>query len=80
MSSGLRVAASRVTTDAASTIAITLLDGDQTASCGVILLYEVTSVRSHEDGSPRTTLARGRLYCLYSSRMIEARGDRGSAE
>ena len=61
-------------------IAITLLHGDQIVSSGTISPYEVTVVGSHEDGSPRTTLARGRVYCLYSSRMIEVCGDKGSAE
>ena len=60
--------------------AITLLHGDQTALYEPIALYNVAAVGSHEDGSPRTTLARGRVYCLYSSRMIEVWGDRGSAE
>ena len=80
VSSRLRVAASRITADLRSTIATTLLHGDQIASCGVISPYTVVAVGSHEDGSPRTTLARGRMYCLYSSRTIEVWGDRGSAE
>ena len=80
VSSRLRVAASKVTTDLRSTIAITLLHGDQIALYAPIPLYKVVAVGSHEDGSPRTTLGRGRVYCLYSSRMIEVRGDRGSAE
>ena len=69
-----------ITTELRSTVAITLLHGDQIALYVPILLCEVTVAGSHEDGSPRTTLARGRVYCLYSSRMIEVWGDRGSAE
>ena len=80
MSSLLRVAASRISTDLPSTVAITLLHGDQTASYGLVSLYKVAAIGSHEDGSPRTTLAMGRAYCLYSSRIIEVWGDRGSAE
>ena len=80
VSSWLRVAASRMTTDLRSTIAIILLHSDQIASYGAIPLHKVAAVGSHEDGSPRTTLARGRVYCLYSSRIIEVWGDRGSAE
>ena len=80
MSSRLRVTASRIITDVPPTIAITLLHGDQITPNGLSPLYGVTVVVSHEDGSPRTTLARGRVYCLYSSRMIEVWGDRGSAE
>ena len=79
-SSLLRVTASRVTTDLELTIAIILLHGDQIALYGSLSLYKVTAVGSHEDGSPRTTLARGQAYCLYSSCMIEVWGDRGSAE
>ena len=80
VSSGLRVAASKITTDLRSTIAITLLHGDQIASYGAVSLYRVASIGSHEDGSPRRTLARGWVYCLYSLCTIEVWGDRGSAE
>ena len=80
VSSGLKVGASRITTDLQSTITITLLHGDQIASCGAISLYKVAAVGPHEDGSPRTTLAKGRVYCLYSSRIIDVWGDRRSAE
>ena len=71
VSSRLRVVASRVTTDLSSTIAITLLHGDQIVSRRTISLYKVAAIGSQEDGSPRTTLARGRVYCLYSLCMIE---------
>ena len=80
VSSWLRVAASRITTNLRSTIAIILLHSDQIASYGAIPLHKVAAVGSHEDGSPRTTLGRGRVYCLYSSRTIEVWGDRESAE
>ena len=80
VSSRLRVAASRITTHLLSTIAINLLHGDQIASYGVVSLYKVAAVWSHEDGSPCTTLARGWVYCLYSLHMIEVWEDRGSAE
>ena len=81
VSSRLRVAASRIAMDLFPTAAMNLLHGDQIASYGgAVSLCKVAAVGSHEDGSPRTTLARGRAYCLYSSRMIEVWGDRGSAE
>ena len=80
VSSRLRVAASRIAMDLFPTAAMNLLHGDQIALYGVISLYKMAAVGSHEDGSPRTTLARGRVYCSYSSRMIEVWGDRGSAE
>ena len=80
VSSRLRVVASRITTDSRLMVAIILLHGDQVALYGKVSLYKVAAVGSHKDGSPRTTLARGRMYCLYSSRMIEVWGDKGSAE
>ena len=80
LSSRLRVAASRITTDSSPRAAMNPLHGDQIASCGKVSVYKVAAAGSHEDGSPRTTLARGWVYCLYSSRMIEVWGDRGSAE
>ena len=71
MSTRLRVAASTITTDLDSTAAMNLLHGDQVTLDGVISLYKVAAIGSHEDGSPCTTLGRGQVYCLYSSRMIE---------
>ena len=67
-----------MSTDPDLATAIELLHGDH-----VTLIVEVISVTvldSHKIGNPRTTLANGQAYCLYSMCTIDVWGDRGSAE
>ena len=80
VSSGPRVAASRIFIVKAFLTAMNLLHGDHVADVQPPLQYEVARTGSHEIDNPRTTLAKGHAYWLYSSRTIDVRGDRGSAE
>ena len=60
--------------------AMNLLHGDHTATSTTAWGPEAEITGSHETGNPCTTLAKGRAYGLHSSRTIEVRGDRRSAE
>jgi len=57
-----------------------LLHGDHAALQTESLRLRVATVGSHEIGNPRTTLARGWAYSLYSLCTIDVRGDKKSAE
>ena len=60
--------------------AMNLLHGDHATARTLLSQYMVATVGSHEVGSPQTTFAKGRAYCLYRSRTIDVRGDTGNAE
>ena len=77
--SRLRVIASRTSTVPDLLAAMSLLHGDHATSLRRPLSYAAT-IGSHEIGNPCTTLATGLVYCLYSSRTIDFRGDRRRAE
>ena len=78
--SRLRVTASNVSTVFPLMTAMNLLHGDHATVWQVSSLCLVATIGSHDIGNPRTTLAKGRVYCLYISRTIDVGGDRGSAE
>ena len=58
--------------------AMKLLHGDQKAPKHELRWYTVATINSHEIGNPRTTLAKGRVYCSYSSRTTDVWGDRSA--
>ena len=76
-----RVTPSRISIVPDWATAMNLLHGDHTAvSLPQSRWRTVVTADSHEIGIPRTTLAKGREYGLYSLYTIDIRGDRGSAE
>ena len=60
--------------------AMNLLHGDHAAVLAKLLCFAVAKIGSHEIGNPRTTLARGRTYGLYSLCTIDSWGDIRRAE
>ena len=76
-----RVVASRISTTVypAKASATNLLHGDHADAETYRGVCMLAAVGSHEVGKPCTTLARGRVYCSYSRRTIDVRGDSNSA-
>ena len=82
MSSRSRVTASRISVALGLEwpTAMSLLHGDHATLVMGVCCFVVATIGPHEIDNPRTTLAKGRVYCWESWRTIEVWGDKGSAE
>ena len=79
VSSCSRVTASRTFVLPGISTAMNLLHDDHTA-VPMTPYFTVAKFGPHEIGNPRTTLARGWMYCLYSLCTIDVCGDKKIAE